>query len=195
MSVMELILASASPRRAELLQRMGLPFTVQVTGVDETRRPGELPAVLVERLARSKAEAARTRDALVLGADTVVVRDGRILGKPQSEADGVDMLLALSGRRHQVFTGVAVCGNGGTHSVTVATEVVFRAIEPDEAERYQRTGESLDKAGGYGIQGIGGIFVESIRGSYSAVMGLPMAETERLLRQSGLDTWRERTHG
>jgi septum formation protein len=132
---------------------------------------------------------------VALGSDTAVVLDDRVLGKPADRDEGVAMLLALSDRTHRVMTGVAACDGGRTESVCVVTAVRFRAIEPWEAEAYWRTGEGADKAGGYGIQGIGGIFAETIQGSYSAVVGLPLAETERLLRGFGIDTWRERTHG
>jgi septum formation protein len=210
---MRLILASRSPRRADLLTRLGLSFEVRAADVDESAQPDEAAVDYVVRLARDKAQAVfcgapvagtasgsaltsrLTEDVLVVGADTAVVLDERILGKPADQAEAVDMLLRLSGRTHRVMTGVAVHGRRGTRSLCVVTEVHFRAIEPWEAEAYWRTGEGADKAGGYGIQGIGGIFADSIRGSYSAVVGLPLAETEQLLRESGLDTWRERTHG
>jgi septum formation protein len=216
---MRLILASRSPRRAELLTRLGLSFEVCAADVDESAQPDEAAADYVVRLARDKARAvfagapvagtafdsaiddgalgkgACAEDVLVVGADTAVVLDERILGKPADQTEAVDMLLTLSGRTHRVMTGVAVHGDRGTRSLCVVTEVHFRLIEPWEAEAYWRTGEGSDKAGGYGIQGIGGIFADSIRGSYSAVVGLPLAETEQLLRESGLDTWRERTHG
>lgn len=195
---MRLVLASASPRRAELLRQIGLPFEVRAVDLDESVRPGESPADYVVRLAVAKVEAARASldlgDAAVcLGADTAVVLDGRVLGKPAGREEGVAMLLALGGRAHSVLTGIAVSGPTGTRSRCVTTEVHFRPIERWEAEAYWETGEGADKAGGYGIQGIGGIFADSIRGSYSAVVGLPLAETEQLLRDSGLDTWRERT--
>ena len=177
---------------------MGLSFEVRAVDVDETPGPGEAAADYVVRLAVAKARAAfpgPNSGAITLGADTAVVLDGRILGKPSDRDDGVEMLLALSGRAHQVLTGVAVHGDEGTRSRCVAAEVAFRVIEPWEADAYWRTGEGADKAGGYGIQGIGGIFAESVRGSYSAIVGLPVVETEVLLRNSGLDTWRERIHG
>lgn len=218
---MRLILASRSPRRAQLLAQIGLAFEVRAADVDESVRPGEAAADYVVRLARAKAaavlagagtgtggcaaggsavagasaDAGTSADALALGADTAVVLDGRVLGKPAGAEDAVAMLLALSGRTHQVMTGVAVCGAAGVRSACVVTDVTFRAIEPWEAEAYARTGEGADKAGGYGIQGIGGIFAVRLRGSYSAVVGLPLAETERLLRACGMETWHERTHG
>jgi len=190
-----LLLASRSPRRAELLTRLGLAFEIHAADVDETPRPGEAPAAYVERLAVAKARAAARAGALSLGADTAVIADERILGKPADRGDAAAMLASLAGRSHTVMTGVAVCAGQHTRSLCVTTQVHFRAIEPWEAEAYASTGEGLDKAGGYGIQGIGGIFVQSICGSYSAVVGLPLAETEQLLRECGLDTWRERTNG
>lgn len=196
---MRLILASRSPRRAALLRQIGLPFAVQAADVDESLRAGESAGTYVVRLASEKAAAVRaaldTGDTLVLGADTAVVLDGRILGKPADVEEGVAMLLALAGRTHQVMTGIAVCSAAGVERACVTTEVRFRDIERWEAEAYWRTGEGADKAGGYGIQGIGGIFAVSLRGSYSAVVGLPLTETERLLRRGGMNTWHERTHG
>jgi septum formation protein len=194
-----LVLASRSPRRAELLRGLRLPFEVMPADVDESPLPGESADAYVERLARTKAEAVRARiaadDVLVLGADTTVELDGRILGKPEDQADGVAMLLALAGRSHRVATGIAVAGPGRTESVCVTAEVEFRDVDRAEAEAYWATGEPADKAGGYGLQGIGGIFVASIRGSASAVVGLPVAETEQLLRRCGMDTWHERLQG
>lgn len=167
--------------------------------VDESILPGEPADAYVERLARTKAEAVRGRvaadDVLVLGADTTVEIDGRILGKPEDAVEGVAMLLALSGRTHRVATGIAVAGPAGTESVCVVAEVEFRRVDRAEAEAYWATGEPADKAGGYGLQGIGGIFVTGIRGSASAVVGLPVAETEQLLRRCGMDTWHERLQG
>jgi septum formation protein len=191
---MPLILASRSPRRAELLRQIGLDFVVSVPDVDESRFPGEPPADYVVRLAREKAAAVAVAGAVSLGADTAVVLDHRVLGKPAGADEGVAMLLALSDRTHRVMTGVAACGDGRLEGLCVTTEVRFRAIDRAEAEAYWRTGEGADKAGGYGIQGIGGIFVEALLGSYSAVVGLPLWETERLLRSFGVNTWRERMH-
>ena len=193
------MLASRSPRRAELLRGLRLPFEVMPADVDESLLPGEPADAYVERLARSKAEAVCRRiaadDVLVLGADTTVEIDGRILGKPEDATEGVAMLLALAGRSHRVVTGIAVAGPAGTESVCVVAEVAFRDIDRAEAEAYWATGEPADKAGGYGLQGIGGIFVTGIRGSASAVVGLPVAETEQLLRRCGMDTWHERLQG
>lgn len=190
-----LILASRSPRRAELLAGVGLRFDVSPADVDESRLAAEAPADYVVRLARAKARAALRPGCVALGSDTAVVLDDQVLGKPRDPQHGAAMLLALSDRTHEVMTGIAVCDDRRMESLCVTTRVRFRAIEPWEAQAYGRTGEGADKAGGYGIQGIGGIFAESIQGSYSAVVGLPLAETERLLREFGVDTWRERMHG
>ena len=190
-----LILASRSPRRAALLAAVGLEFEVVPADVDEVRLPGEPPADYVTRLARDKARAVCRPDAVALGSDTAVVLDDQVLGKPRDRAEGVAMLLALSARSHVVMTGVAASDGQRVESLCVTTRVHFRAIDAWEAEAYWDTGEGADKAGGYGIQGIGGIFAESILGSYSAVVGLPLAETERLLRNFGVDTWRRRVHG
>jgi septum formation protein len=190
-----LILASQSPRRLALLGQLGLTVEVRPANVDEAVHPGEAPAACVLRLARAKAEAAHQPGAVTLAADTVVVLDERVLGKPGDREEGVAMLLALAGRTHQVMTGVVVRDDARVESVCVVTDVQFREIAEREAQAYWATGEGADKAGGYGIQGIGGIFAERIRGSYSAVVGLPLAETERLLRGFGVDIWFERTHG
>lgn len=150
--------------------------------------PGEAPADMVRRLAVAKAETAGIGPGdLALGADTTVVLDGRALGKPVDEADCLAMLEALSGRGHQVLTGVALHGQNGTRSVLSETNVYFREVSRDEALAYWQSGEPVDKAGAYAIQGRGGIFVERIEGSYSGVVGLPIFETVALLRDAGLD--------
>lgn len=188
------MLASASPRRAALLRQMGVPFIVQPAAIDEARLPAETPCALVRRLAMAKAEA--TEASLpVLAADTVVAAPGdrqRVFGKPRDEAAFRAMAAALSGRAHTVFTAVALRAKRRTSIRVVRTEVTLRPIGAREAAAYWATGEPRDKAGGYAIQGIGGIFVRSVRGSPSAVAGLPIAETEQLLRQFGVDTWRWR---
>lgn len=194
MSRPRIILASRSPRRAELLTAMGLVFEVRAADIDESRRGREAPEDYVVRLALGKAQAVAAPGRLVIGADTAVVLDEQILGKPADRAHGAAMLMALQGRTHRVMTGVAVVGAQQARTCCVVTEVTFRAVDRREAEAYAATGEGADKAGGYGIQGIGGIFAEGIRGSYSAVVGLPLLETEQLLREAGLDTWRERRH-
>jgi len=186
------VLASASPRRAGLLQQIGVPFSVRIPQVDESLRPGEAPGEYVERLARDKAMAVAESGRVTLGADTTVVLDGEILGKPAGRQSAIDMLTRLSARTHQVVTGVAVTDGRVVRSLRVTTEVTFRSISAAEAGDYWDTGEPADKAGGYGIQGIGGIFAQSINGSYSAVVGLPLTETEALLCEFGARTWRTR---
>jgi septum formation protein len=195
----QLILASRSPRRAELLGRLQLAFSVRPVACDETVRAGETPGGLVRRLAAEKAElAAADGDSQlpVLGADTVVVVDDVVLGKPVDGDAGLAMLRQLSGREHVVMTAVAVSAVRGTDrhlDVAVSSSRVwFADIDALELERYWATGEGRDKAGGYGIQGIGGILVRRIEGSHSGIMGLPLYETEALLRAAGVDTWRHR---
>ena len=180
-------LASTSPRRREILAALNLDFTVVHVEVDETPLDGEVPDEMVLRLAVAKAEAAAIGPEQVsLGADTVVVIDGRILGKPVDEADCLAMLAALSGRGHKVVTGVALGGAGGTRTALSETDVYFREISRDEALAYWQSGEPRDKAGAYAIQGLGGAFVERIEGSYSGVVGLPVFETLALLNEAGL---------
>jgi septum formation protein len=189
----QFVLASASPRRAELLRTLGLRFLVRPTDTDETVRPGELPEALVARLATDKARAGAGDAALpVLAADTVVEIDGTVLGKPRGEADGLAMLAALSGREHRVLSGVAVLAGDDVQVHVSRTTVAFREIDAAEARAYWATGEPADKAGAYGIQGIGGIFVRRLEGSFTGVVGLPVAETEALLRAAGVDCWRHR---
>jgi septum formation protein len=182
----KLHLASTSPRRREILQSLGLNFEVAMVETDERPVNGESAENLVLRLASAKAEAA-TGAEYVLGSDTVVVLDDRVLGKPIDKDDAVDMLLSLSGRSHTVLTGVALKTPDGTSVVLSKTDVRFREIDRDEAIRYWHSGEPRDKAGGYGIQGVGGMFVKSINGSYSGVMGLPVFETVELLKSAGID--------
>jgi len=183
---MRLILASNSPRRRGFLQQLGLSFEVQAADLDESVQPGESPVAYVERLARQKAQAvaAKAAGTVVLGADTTVVVGEAILGKPADAADAARMLAALSGRAHEVLTGVAVVGPV-TLSQVVKTRVYFRAVSAQEIDWYVRTGEPLDKAGAYAIQGLAGAFVTEIEGSPSSVVGLPLAETVELLRRVG----------
>ena len=188
----KLHLASTSPRRREILQSLGVDFDIVMVDTDEEPMQGEAPEELVLRLAIAKAEAATDAE-YVLGSDTVVVLGDRILGKPIDADDAVSMLLALSGRSHSVLTGVALVTPGGTRSVLSATEVRFREIGRDEAIRYWQSGEPADKAGAYGIQGIGGMFVEAINGSYSGVMGLPVFETVELLKSAGIEVLAKHT--
>ncbi len=188
-----LFLASASPRRRELLAQIGVPFSLLDVSVDETPSPAESPEAYVERIARAKAQAGlarlNDRDGCVLGADTSVVLDQRILGKPESRADGLAMLAALSGRTHRVMTAVALASRAACEVRVVVSEVTFRTIAEAEAERYWASGEPLDKAGGYAIQGWGAAFVSQLQGSYSAVVGLPLCETAQLLDAFGLPRW------
>jgi septum formation protein len=180
-----IVLASASPRRAQLLKAAGIRFEVQAAGVDETPRPGEAPPAHVERLAREKASAvaALLPGRLVLGADTTVVVDGRMLGKPADTADAEAMLRALSGRAHEVLTGLALAGPGGVVADVARTTVWFRALTSEDIRGYLETGEAMDKAGAYAIQGRAAAFVARIMGSYTNVVGLPVALVCRLLLQ------------
>jgi septum formation protein len=179
-----LVLASASPRRRALLEQLGIPLRIDPAHLDENVRPGEAAERYVLRLAREKAEAVRGRHpgATVLAADTSVVLDGAVLGKPASPDEAVEMLRRLSGRRHQVMTAVAVAG-AGERLVTAA--VTFAPAGEAALRWYVSTGEPMDKAGAYAVQGIGGFLVERIEGSHSAVVGLPLVETVALLRDSG----------
>lgn len=182
-----LILASQSPRRAELLQQVGIAFEVAPTAVDETVWRNEGPAEYVRRISLAKAGAVRTRypTAHVLGSDTAVVLGSRILGKPAGRDEALEMLLALSGRTHEVLTGVAIVGPR-THYRLSRSRVTFCRVTPARALAYWDTGEPADKAGGYAIQGLGAAFVERIEGSYSGIMGLPLFETLSLLRTIGV---------
>src|SRR5690606_11899164 len=177
-------LASASPRRRELLEQIGVPVQRVVCAVDEQVRPGEAAADYVQRVTRDKVQAgvaAAPDGAVVLAADTAVVLDGRILGKPADREQGLAMLRALSGREHQVMTAVAVARGAEVRLQLVISRVRFGALSEAQIAAYWDTGEPADKAGGYGIQGLGAVFVEHLEGSYSAVVGLPLAETAQLL--------------
>jgi septum formation protein len=180
-----IVLASASPRRRELLQQLGVPHEVLAVDVDETPAVGEEARHLATRLALAKARAAFDRDDAarpVLGSDTVVVVDGVVFGKPVDREDGLRMLAALSGRTHQVMTAVALASSAGVAQALNCTDVTMRVITGAEAAAYWETGEPQGKAGGYAIQGRGAVFIEHIRGSYSGVMGLPLYETAQLLQ-------------
>ncbi len=180
----QLYLASASPRRRELLAQLGYAFEVIKVDVPEERQPAEAAEEYVCRLAVAKAEAgwqAGGNSLPALGSDTIVVLEQQVLEKPRDEADAARMLRALSGREHQVMTAVALAVAGQTHCQLVTTNVTFRALSDEEIAAYWRTGEPADKAGSYGIQGIAGKFVSRIDGSYSAVVGLPLLETDQLL--------------
>lgn len=187
-----LILASASPRRRELLQQIGVPFQVQPVDICEDPQPGESAAAYVTRLAREKAQAglaAAGSGAVVLGADTTVVIDDQILAKPANEEEAVGMLMRLSGRQHQVLTAVALASAERTEVRCVLTEVEFIELDENLCRRYWRTGEPCDKAGAYGIQGLGAVFVKAIHGSYSAVVGLPLMETAAMLQAFDIPLW------
>ncbi len=187
-----LVLASASPRRAELLARLGVRPELRPTHIDETPHRGEEPSQLVTRLAAAKARAARLlgADEVVLAADTIVALDGEMLGKPRDRAGAAQMLSALSGRTHEVITGIAVV-RGGTELVErVTTRVTFRRLHAREIAWYLASGEPADKAGAYGLQGAGAALVSHLDGSDTNVIGLPLGTTVLLLRRVGLDLLR-----
>ena len=185
-------LASASPRRSELLRQIGVRFAVRVAAISEAQTSGETPEAYVARLAAAKAEAvwaAVAGSQPVLGADTAVVLDGEILGKPETAAEAAAMLERLSGRAHRVLTAVAVRHAGGLETRLSDSEVRFRATTAAERLAYCATEEPFDKAGGYGIQGYAAVFVEELKGSYSGVVGLPLFETAALLTRCGIPLW------
>ena len=191
-----LILASGSPRRRDLLGDLGIPFQIAVSDVAETLAPGLDPEAQAMALAERKARAVASglEAGIVLGADTVVVLDGRLLGKPQDDADAIEMLRLLSGRDHRVVTGIATidAATCSLNSSTVSTVVHFRPLSEAEIAAYVATGEPRDKAGAYAIQGVGGELVHDLRGCFSNVVGLPLCETARLLREVGIfpdPTW------
>jgi len=182
------ILASQSPRRRDLLTLIGIPHAVQPADIDETVHPDEAPVPHCERLARTKAEALAVQHphAVVIGSDTIVVIDGDILGKPTDAADAEAILARLSGRTHTVFTAVAVAYGGETRSSVEMVSVTFRDMDAARIAAYVATGEPMDKAGAYGIQGYGATNVERIDGDYFAVMGLPLGRMIGLIRDHGL---------
>jgi septum formation protein len=184
------LLASASPRRKDLLRSLAIPFEVSPTDIDESLFPGEAPSAASERLAREKARAAASRahpDCLVIAADTLVVLDGRALGKPIDPEDAKEMLRSLSGRRHEVVTGLALLLGGKLVSGCETTGVFFRRLDSSEIEHYVATGEPDDKAGAYALQGIAGLFVERVDGSPSGVVGLPVSLLDALARKLGIE--------
>ncbi len=202
MTSARLLLASASPRRAELLRQIGVSFEVVAQDIDETPGKAEQAVDYVQRMAAEKAGAALASLALeeeaggvqqhktvVLASDTTVVCAGQVLGKPADEDEAVAMLLALAGREHEVMTAVCVGTAGRRESRLSISRVTFREIAEDEARTYWHTGEPSGKAGAYAIQGMGAIFVASITGSYSGVMGLPLFETANLLAAFGIPVW------
>jgi septum formation protein len=185
-----LVLASASPRRRELLALLGIPFSICAADIDERRLPDEAAAAHVGRLARQKAAAIAGRpefaSATVLGADTIVVCDDEVLGKPDDAAAARAMLTQLGGRWHEVMTAIAVLGPAGQDEVLCLSQVAFAPLSEFTINAYIATGEGVDKAGAYAIQGLGGALVRELRGSYSAVVGLPLFETRQLLLRHGL---------
>jgi septum formation protein len=182
------VLASQSPRRRELLELIGIPHEVRPADIDESLVVGELPERYVERLAREKAEvvAATENDALVIGADTTVVIDEVILAKPNDVVDAEEMIRRLSGRSHTVMTAVAASYHGKTVSAVELVDVTFRPLDDDEIRRYVATGEPMDKAGAYGIQGYGATIVRRIDGDYFAVMGLSLVRLVSLMNELGI---------
>ncbi len=187
-----LILASASPRRRELLSQLGVSYLCEPADIDETTLAGETPEDYVRRMARGKAAAVAARypapQYAVLAADTTVVVEGDVLGKPRDHFHGLAMLARLSGRQHSVLTAVCLHSAYGQHCELVETRVEFVQLNREICEAYLATKEPWDKAGGYGIQGLGGAFVRSIHGSYSNVVGLPLCETWQLLASNGIAT-------
>ena len=179
---MKLVLASASPRRQELLRTAGISFTVRPAAIDERVLPGENPEAYVSRLAAAKARACWLPGEVTLGADTVVTLDGLLLGKPSDDADARRMLRLLSGRTHQVLTGVCLYDGSETRSAVEITEVEFLDLSDEEIEQYVAGGEPLDKAGAYGIQGEASKFVKRVNGCYFNVVGLPLARVYGFIR-------------
>ena len=181
---MALILASASPRRQELLKLFGVPFSVRVADIDETMDPGKPPFDEVARVSRLKAKAiAREAGDVVIAADTIVVCEGRVLGKPRSEAEAAEMLQLLSGRDHQVMTGCTILRDERCETFTEVTDLHFRPLRKSEIDRYVASGEPMDKAGSYGIQGGAALFCERMVGDYYNVMGLPVCRLGETLRK------------
>jgi septum formation protein len=189
-----IVLASTSGRRSQLLQQIGVRHRIVAADIDETPQPGESPLDYVQRLAACKAQAVVARlegrrAAPVLAADTTVALDDRLFGKPADEAECVEMLGALAGRRHAVLTGIALWHDGRLRQALDTSYVTFRVIDTDERRRYWASGEPAGKAGGYAIQGLGAVFVERLEGSFSGVMGLPLFATAALLDAAGVRRW------
>ncbi|MFC0268294.1 Maf family protein [Kushneria aurantia] len=194
MSSFDLILASASPRRLELLAGIGISARALPVDLDESALAGESPLEQVQRLARHKAQAGwHCRDAAlpVLGGDTALSLEGELIGKPRDTDHALALLRRLSGRAHQVISAVAVIGPAGLEEALVVSEVRFRPLGEEEIAAYVASGEGADKAGGYALQGLGAIFVERIEGSWSAIVGLPLCETAQLLARQGVAPWRD----
>jgi septum formation protein len=184
----KVVLASASPRRRDLLNLIGIVHEVRPANIDETMRPDEVPRRHAERLAREKASAIAMRDPdlITIGADTIVVVDGNVLGKPVDKEDAARMLAMLSGREHTVITAVAVSRGKKLRSSVEEVQVTFRSLGKEEIDAYIATGEPMDKAGAYGIQGYGATIVERVEGDYFAVMGLPLVRLVGLMRDVGV---------
>ncbi len=191
----KLVLGSASPRRKQLLASFDLPFQVESADIDESPGQGEAADAYVERLAQAKAEAVLAKyrfsvsDVFVLGVDTTVAVDDLVMGKPADEQDAARMLQRLSDRWHEVHTAVCLAAVHRSITTSVCSRVKFCALTPRQIAWYWATGEPRDKAGSYGIQGLGGMFVEQIAGSYSAIVGLPLFETSALLAEAGFQLW------
>ncbi|OUS16544.1 septum formation protein Maf [Gammaproteobacteria bacterium 50_400_T64] len=192
----DIILASSSPRRAELLRQIGTRFSIQPADIDETQFPDESPEIYVQRMAREKAETVAQHiqeiNLPVLGADTTVVLDNRVFSKPADKAEAIATLRALSGRSHRVLSAIAVVAEDRTELRLSETSVHFREIQEQEYERYWSTGEPLGKAGAYAIQGLGAVFVDGITGSYSGVVGLPLSQTFELFERFNIACWNAR---
>ena len=187
---MSIILASASPRRRELLERMGLEFEVRTANHDETMDPGKPAEEEVRRVSALKAEAVKplcSAGDVIIAADTIVVSDGYVMGKPATVQEACDMLRRLSGSKHQVITGLSVCRDDERCSVSVTTDLRFRELSEAEIAAYVATGEPMDKAGAYGIQGLAAMFVEGLNGDYYNVMGLPVCTLAGILRRFGVE--------
>jgi len=185
----QITLASSSSRRRELLDQIQVSYEVLAVDIDESHLQGESAEQFVRRLAIEKAQAGFRQLPLrpVLGSDTIVISNQQIIGKPQDRQDGIQMLSMLSGTSHQVMTAVAVCNNETVHCLLNTSEVVFAELNRAQIEAYWDTGEPVDKAGAYGIQGIAAQFIKNINGSYSGIMGLPLYETAELLKQCGIE--------
>ena len=188
----QIILASASPRRKELLDQIKVTYKVYPVDLDETPLPNESPLNFVQRLAAEKSAACRNQlktEIPVLAADTAVILGCIIMGKPKNQADALAMLTQLSGKTHQVFSAISLRGREHGQAVSI-TEVTFRRLTEREILDYWRSGEPVDKAGSYAIQGLGGVFVEAIQGSFSGVVGLPLFETAELLSKQGIELFK-----
>lgn len=189
---MNLILASASPRRQELLRIFGCPFTVRAADIDETMDPDKAPFDEVARVSRQKAQAiAAGQDDVIIAADTIVVCCGKVLGKPRDAQDARRMLSLLSGRDHQVMTGCTVMRGSQAVTFTEVTDLHFRPLLPQEIRRYILTGEPMDKAGAYGIQGGAALFCQRMEGDYYNVMGLPLCRLGQVLRDMAPEIWED----